>query len=269
MQILTLNVEYCNIFYKWLISRALNALFLIKEALLKIAWMQWDILETGLASAQENMEKDRQLLEALGGRKNPILHLYGWEKPSLTFGHFIRPEKVLNVEEAKRAGLDWSRRPTGGGVVFHLWDLAFSVLVPASCPLFSENTLENYALVNGVVQEAVAGFLEVETTLTPIDAPAQDAQCSSFCMARPTKYDVVFEGKKIAGAAQRKTKDGFLHQGTISLVPPDWTLLSKLLNRPVLQAMIESTFPLFKDSQELDNGRSRLTENLKRFFTLL
>jgi lipoate-protein ligase A len=44
-------------------------------------------------------------------------------------------------------------------------------------------------------------------------------------MARPTKYDVMLQGRKIAGAAQRKTKAGFLHQGTIALLCPDPELL--------------------------------------------
>jgi len=163
-----------------------------------------------------------------------------------------------------------SRRPTGGGVVFHLWDLAFSVLIPAKCSLFSENTLENYALVNRVVQEVVAQeFVKGATTLTPMDSDALSAECSHFCMARPTKYDVMLEGRKIAGAAQRKTKDGFLHQGTIALISPDQELLSKLLDEEVKEAMLKSTFPLFNDPQELDNGRKLITERLKRFFTEL
>lgn len=231
--------------------------------------MQWDVLDTGVASATENMECDAQLLGQLANRENPILHLYGWKEPSVTFGYFIKPEKVINVSEAKKAGLDLSRRPTGGGVVFHLWDLAFSVLIPAKCSLFSENTLENYALVNRVVQDVVKDFLGLVTTLTLRDADAIHAQCSHFCMARPTKYDVMLEGKKIAGAAQRKTKDGFLHQGTIALIPPDLGLLSTLLAPEVKEAMVQSTFPLFNDPQELDNGRKLLTKRLKRFFTEL
>ena len=231
--------------------------------------MEWDVLETGVSSATENMELDGELLAQLGGRENPILHLYEWKRPSVTFGYFIRPERVVNLGEAEKAGLDWSRRPTGGGVVFHLWDLAFSVLVPARCSLFSENTLENYGLVNRVVQKVVKDFLGAATSLIPTDGDLVHPQCSHFCMARPTKYDVVLEGRKIAGAAQRKTKDGFLHQGTIALIPPDEELLLKLLAPEVKEAMVQSTFPLFNDPQELDNGRQLLTERLKRFFTEL
>lgn len=231
--------------------------------------MQWDVLETGDASAEANMEFDGQLLARAGQLKHPTLHIYGWERPSVTFGHFIDPQKVLNLAEAEKAGLDLARRPTGGGVVFHLWDLAFSVVIPASSSLYSVNTLENYGLVNRVVQEVVKDFLGLETTLTPIDSAAQHASCSNFCMARPTKYDVMLQEKKIAGAAQRKTKDGFLHQGTIALVAPDRTLLSKLLLPEIEEAMVQSTFPLLNHPSELDNGRKTLNKLLKTYFTRL
>jgi len=232
--------------------------------------MGWNILETKATSASANMALDAQLLENLGGQEKPILHLYEWERESATFGYFIKPEELLNLEEAEKRGIDLARRPTGGGVVFHVWDLAFSVLVPSKSPLFSTNTLDNYNLVNRVVKEVVQEFIGQEMNLTPDDAPFQDQICTHFCMARPTKYDVMLEGKKIAGAAQRKTKDGFLHQGTIALMRPDEELLTALLpSAAVREAMMQTTFPLLKDPRDLREGRQELCEHLKRHFIKL
>ncbi|HEY5234760.1 MAG TPA: hypothetical protein VIJ14_01170 [Rhabdochlamydiaceae bacterium] len=176
------------------------------------------------------------------------------------------------MEEAKKRGLDLARRPTGGGVVFHLWDLAFSVLVPAKSKLFSTNTLDNYNLVNRVVKDVVKEFIDIsdEVGLIADDAPFQDQTCTHFCMARPTKYDVMLQGKKIAGAAQRKTKDGFLHQGTIALLRPDPELLGAVLpSEAVREAMMQTTFALLSDQKELKEGRRELCEHLKRQFIKL
>ena len=65
-------------------------------------------------------------------------------------------------------------------------------------------------------------------------------------MAKPTKYDLVIGGKKLVGAAQRKKKQGYLHQGSISLIMPDFDYLEKVLlpEVDVIQAMKEFTFPL-------------------------
>ena len=39
-------------------------------------------------------------------------------------------------------------------------------------------------------------------------------------MAKPTPFDLVIEGKKVGGAAQRRTRKGLLHQGSLSVCPP-------------------------------------------------
>ena len=230
--------------------------------------MLWEILDTGKASAVENMRYDAALLHSLGQRENPILHFYDWDKESVTVGHFIDPNQFLNMQVFSVQGMDWAHRPTGGGIVFHLWDFAFSVLVPAECSLFSSNTLDNYATINHIVLNVVEEFLgtQEEMTLIPEDAELLNQSCASFCMARPTKYDVVMRGKKIAGAAQRRTKSGFLHQSTIALVLPDEHLLSQMLlpEANVGEAIKRHTFALLKERHLLKEARLAFKELLTK-----
>lgn len=208
----------------------------------------WEIIDTGVGSATRNMQIDAELLEGVAGRTRPVLHFYEWEGDCATYGYFVDPEKYLNLEGVKRRGLNLARRPTGGGIVFHIWDMAFSLVIPASCPEFSLNTLHNYAFVNRVVLGAVKEFIREHSdlALTTEDFAAMDLQCQHFCMAKPTKYDVILEGRKVAGAAQRKIKGGFLHQGTISLVMPPEEYLRDVLKggSQVLDAMKLYTFPI-------------------------
>lgn len=233
--------------------------------------MEWDILDTGVASAEENMRLDEALLKELDEQERPILHFYEWMGDCATYGYFLDPKEYLNLEGVKRRGLSLGRRPTGGGIVFHVWDLAFSVLVPSECPLFSLNTLENYAFVNDAVSRAVKEFLSTakELELIPLDMAAQDVHCQRFCMAQPTKYDVVLDGRKIAGAAQRKVKQGFLHQGTIALVMPPTDYLSDILlpGTQVLEAMRTYTSPLLGNdatAKQMDQARYELRLLLKK-----
>lgn len=231
--------------------------------------MAWKLIEREAASAASNMEFDSGLLKALEPSGSPILHLYDWIKPSLTYGFFAHPEKLLNLEAVERHGFDLARRPTGGGVVFHVWDLAFSVLIPAESHLYSQNTLDNYELINQVVFRVVENFVGKSAlmTLTPHDAMMKNPQQAFFCMARPTKYDLVIGKKKIAGAAQRKMKQGFLHQGTIALQFPDLNLLDEILpSEDVREAMRQTTFPLLGENDSLEEGRKQLRELLKTHF---
>ena len=203
------------------------------------------ILDTGTAAAQVNMDQDGQLLEHLDPTGDPILHLYEWDGPSATFGYFADPSKHLDLEKVKGRGLALGRRPTGGGIVFHIWDLAFSFLMPSCHPAFSLNTLDNYRFVNEAVLKAVSGLYHVpDSILIPESYASANSECQNFCMAKPTQYDVVYQGRKIAGAAQRKRKQGYLHQGTVSLAAPHLDLLQDVLRskQAVLEAMVSYTF---------------------------
>lgn len=203
--------------------------------------MTWHIIDTGKALAQENMERDRLLLGGLELSSKPILHLYDWAEDSATFGHFIQPETLLQMAGVAARGLQLARRPTGGGIIFHVADFAFSALVPTSYCGFSPNTLENYALINEVVAAAVKRFTghTFEAQLLPDEPLAHTSPCRHFCMAKPTKYDVMINGLKVGGAAQRRTRAGFLHQGSIALSLPDEGYLRDVLlpDTGVLEAM--------------------------------
>lgn len=232
--------------------------------------MKWQILDSGVRSAVENMQIDADLLDNLDPAGLPILHFYDWKGDSATYGHFVNPADFLDLPKAKKRGLSLAKRPTGGGIIFHIWDLAFSLLIPAEHPYFSTSTLENYQFVNQRVLDAVQGFKKMERMqLIPEDAPALDASCMRFCMAQPTKYDLLYEGRKIAGAAQRRTKQGFLHQGTIALKMPDFSYLEEVLlpDTQVLTAMKANTFALLQPHEELQSGRLELKQYLEKSFT--
>ncbi len=236
--------------------------------------MIWEVLDTGRRSAEENMAIDRKLLEELSSDGKPILHFYDWEGESATHGYFLKPEEFLDLENAEKWGLKLARRPTGGGVTFHVTDLAFSVLVPANFPHFSLNTMENYLYINSAVKRAVEHFLSESgiSQLLSVETPGRDEHCAHFCMAKATKYDVMIQGRKVAGAAQRRLKQGYLHQGSISIGMPKSDFLDQVLLPDTLvhQAMKENTFSLLGDSwvkSDIEEARHQLKQNLKRYLT--
>ena len=218
-----------------------------------------EILDTGISSAEENMRFDEKLLENLLPNAKPILHLYRWARPSATFGYFIDPKEHLRPH----LGIDLARRPTGGGILFHIWDLAFSFLMPAEHPCFSQNTLTNYQFVNKAVLEAVEAYFSLPGELIASDSPSLAPECKNFCMAKPTQYDVIYRGTKIAGAAQRKRKQGYLHQGTISLLAPNIELLQEiLLSSHVVTAMTSFTFSPLTETNQLETVKRDLEKLL-------
>lgn len=231
---------------------------------------RWKIIDSGAASAKENMEVDSRLLKGLDMSSCPILHLYEWESPSATYGHFIDPLAYFSKEVFSNHELQLAKRPTGGGIIFHTTDWAFSVLIPAGYSAYSMNTLENYAFVNTLVVEVIKRVTGrfAQLSLLVSEKTRLDDPCANFCMAKPTKYDVMLEGKKVGGGAQRRTKTGFLHQGTLSLALPNPIFLERVLlaSHLVSKAMLENTYALLDNipfAKNLLDARLLLKDSLK------
>ncbi len=227
------------------------------------------ILDTGTASAEANMSLDAKLLSELDPKGNPILHFYRWAGPSATYGHFIKPSDYFDLEKTQWHNLALAKRPTGGGIIFHIWDFAFSFLMPAENPHFSVGTLDNYRFVNETVLEVMRGFFSLKGPVELHSSePTEDLH---FCMAKPTQYDVIHQGLKVAGAAQRRTKKGYLHQGSISLAFPQLDLLTDVLlsKQAIVAAMTEYSFaPLGRhwDAEQLQATRQAIQEKLATQF---
>ncbi|MBI5273718.1 MAG: lipoate--protein ligase family protein [Chlamydiales bacterium] len=232
----------------------------------------WNIIDSGVQSAKVNMEMDEELLQHIKEGDDPILHFYDWAQPSITYGYFINKDKLLHHHGLQKWSLDMARRPTGGGIVFHLWDLAFSVIVPASHEGFFENTMENYRYINQKVLAAAMKYLHL---FSPMELLQQESlpmskDCAHFCMAKPTQYDVMMKGKKIAGAAQRRKRHGYLHQGTIALAKPiEHILQDTLIDPKVIEAMGVNTFYFLQEgwsAQDLTSAREKFKFLLKQSF---
>jgi lipoate-protein ligase A len=153
-------------------------------------------------SAAMNMAIDEALLETT---RVPLLRFYGWRKASLSFGYFGRFADVA-AEEPQR---DIVRRWTGGGIVFHGTDLTYSLILPSAVAGRFRSSRVVYAEVHGAIRQALAAQFPV--ALASSAAP----KVSEACFANAVESDVMSNGRKIAGAAQRRTRAGLLHQGSI------------------------------------------------------
>lgn len=231
--------------------------------------MDWQIIESGCLPPAEIMAIDAALLASLNAESQPILHFYEWQGSCLTYGYFTDPARYLHLDQLIHYQLQKARRPTGGGIIFHLTDWAFSLLVPAHHPRFSLNTLENYAFINRQVAEVVAVFMAGQAfpQLLAKETLCVNKDCHAFCMAKPTQYDLILEGKKVGGAAQRRTKQGLLHQASLSLLFPPLDLLQDVLKNAedVLPAMQAHTYCLLSEGaagQDLQIARQTLKQLL-------
>lgn len=233
------------------------------------------VLKAKKASAKQNMLLDVKLLDEIHPEDVPVLHLYDWEFPSVTYGHFIEPTQFFLSEGVKKHHLSIAKRPTGGGIIFHTCDLAFSLVLPSKHPKYSMSTTESYALINQAVAFAIQHWLRKDALFLLLgkNALAQSERLSAFCMARPTRCDVTLYGKKVGGAAQRRKKQGLLHQGTISLgLPRQEQLVDALIEgEAIFESIQKSSHSLLGENwtekdliQAREEMKKVLIESLKK-----
>ncbi len=165
----------------------------------------------------------------------PLLRIYRWARPAVSFGYFGRYAEV----ERAWPGREAVRRWTGGGIVPHGEDFTYSLLIPTGCAFFKMRTEDSYRAIH----ESLAAALGMGAdALAPDPAP----KVSDTCFENAARHDLVIGCTKIAGAAQRRTRFGLLHQGSIQHpgLPPDFQKLftaalgARIEQRTVAEALI-------------------------------
>jgi lipoyl(octanoyl) transferase len=179
--------------------------------------MNWLLLNSGRCGAAFNMALDEALLENVSRLEKPVLRFYGWTEPAATFGYF---QNFAEVESATSLR-PLIRRPTGGGLVPHDADWTYSAVFPPGHEWHSLAAIESYRRIHAWIQSAFAE-LKIETEL----APGCQKSLPGQCFAGHEKFDLLWRGQKIAGAAQRRNKLGLLIQGSVQppvrLARADW-----------------------------------------------
>lgn len=156
------------------------------------------------------MALDEALLEHAARLGKPVLRFYGWTEPAASFGYF---QKFSEVEQATRLR-PLVRRPTGGGIVPHDADWTYSFIVPPGHEWHGLKAEESYRRIHEWISFAFAA-LKIETELAPCCKKSLPGQC----FVGHEKFDLLWNGKKIAGAAQRRNQLGLLIQGSIQPPP--------------------------------------------------
>lgn len=175
-----------------------------------------EVLDPEPHGAALNMAIDEALLQEV---ERPTLRVYRWREPAVSFGYFGRISDAENAAGARTLVRRW----TGGGIVEHGDDLTYTLLVPRGHGFLQHAPAESYRLVHAAIVELLVGEGRPAQT-----APATAGEREDACFAKPVQFDVVDGKKKIAGAAQRRTRWGLLHQGSIQMPHPLPELAARL-----------------------------------------
>jgi lipoate-protein ligase A len=170
----------------------------------------WYLFKDHAHSAAGNMATDETLLLSCATLAAPVLRFYSWSEPAASFGYFQRYAEV----EQMTALRPLVRRPTGGGLVPHDADWTYSVVFSPGHAWYGLKATDSYERLHQWVQKAFEGCGVAANV-----ALAANKLTPGQCFAGPEQFDVVWQGRKIAGAAQRRTRNGLLIQGSVQPPP--------------------------------------------------
>jgi len=164
-----------------------------------------------------NMARDEALLQCVGRGESPAtLRFYRWSPPTISLGYFQPYEQFAALPPPAR-DLPVVRRQTGGGAILHDQELTYSLTVPLDHPLLGDggpNTLYDH------VHAAFAALL-TRNGLLLSPGPRGGGGCTRrgpfFCFERHSGFDLLADGKKLMGSAQRRTRHAVLQHGSLIL----------------------------------------------------
>ncbi|MCC3754682.1 lipoate--protein ligase family protein [Staphylococcus capitis] len=179
----------------------------------------WNFINTGSQDPYYNMAMDEALLNFVSrGEIDPVIRFYTWNPATLSIGYFQRLQKEIDIEKVNEKGFGLVRRQTGGRGVLHDKELTYSVIVPESHPNMPSTITEAYRVIS---QGLLEGFknLGFETYFAVPRSKEEREKLkqprSSVCFDAPSWYELVVEGRKIAGSAQTRQKGVILQHGSI------------------------------------------------------
>jgi hypothetical protein len=174
---------------------------------------EWYLVRSGEGGAAWNMALDEALLDQASAFKRPLLRLYSWAERAATFGYSQRYREVAQWTELRPL----IRRPTGGGLVPHDADWTYTLVLPPHSEWYGLRAEESYRRAHDWVAASLQA-LRVPAEL----APQSVKEVIGRCFIGAEKFDVLAEGRKIAGAAQKRNNAGLLIQGSLQPGPNNW-----------------------------------------------
>lgn len=178
-------------------------------------------------SGAVHMQRDAAELAAMQPGDAPRLTLYSWSPPAVSLGFMQNAANLLDLAACRRAGVDVVRRPTGGRAILHWEEITYAIVAPSSDPRFGTTLPETHARI-GACLAAGLRRLGVDAALS---RPALDPErrlLRAPCFASPGRAELLVQGRKLLGSAQRRTRHAFLQHGSLLVGPAHLRLVDFL-----------------------------------------
>lgn len=176
----------------------------------------WKWIEGGPGDGATQMATDRAVLENAIEFGKPTMRVYRWEPHCISLGYHQSLENI-DLDRCLEDGIDVVRRPTGGRAVFHTEEVTYSVVIPEGSDYYSQSIAEVYNLISrGLVRGILNLGVPAELQRRSLDYHSHYRTALSMnCFSAASRNEIIVDGKKLVGSAQRRLSCGVLQHGSI------------------------------------------------------
>ena len=168
------------------------------------------------------MARDVGLMRRARETGESVFSIYGWTRPTLSFGRNQTAVGRYDREQILALGIDTVRRPTGGRALLHNREVTYSVTGPAAAGIELRESYEriNFILLSALFRLGVSASIAAPQARAPqpSDLP---------CFAAPSRGELISDGRKLVGSAQWREADALLQHGSI-LIEDDQSLIPRV-----------------------------------------
>ena len=170
-----------------------------------------------------NMALDEALYEGVRDRGGPVLRFYSWSPATLSLGRHQHPDDGLAPGSRN---LPRVRRLTGGGAIWHADELTYSLACTQE-DLGTSGVKASFELLCGFLLDTWKSLGWDARFAKDLPGAPVLGQFSPACFAGKEEYDILVDGKKLGGNAQRRDRTTIFQHGSVP-IRLDWAALDNL-----------------------------------------
>ena len=193
--------------------------------------MDWRLIPEERLGGPLAMALDEVAAETVAAGGPATVRLYRWTPSTVSLGYGT-DAAVVDRAYCSSAGIDVTRRQTGGGAIYHdaSGDVAYSIVAPRSA--FPGGVTDCY---RELLEPVLAAFEAVgaDVSFADADAPALwEPLC--YLRALDPAHDLVGpDGRKVAGNAQHRTREAVVQHGSLTFEADPEAHLAAFVDPPV------------------------------------
>jgi len=186
------------------------------------------LIRSGALNAASNMALDERIFKRYLEEGVGVLRLYRWQSPSFTYGFSQDPASQIDLDACVSDGVDLAKRMTGGGVLFHDDEITYSFVCSKTDIAEPLGVFVDYRnICRFLIRFYESLGLKPAFALESADFKDRSLP-NELCSAAHEKYDLVINGKKIGGNAQKRNRQAIFQHGSLPC-RINWDFMRKYL----------------------------------------